>query len=425
MKLITSLAFTTIISLPFYFIRCEKFSWCLSPIPLTLLETLIIITFVAWAVWVIFLIVKRKESVRQLMNNFRNPLSLPLLALIIVATMSLFVTADLRGGLGVWKAYFVEAMLFYLIILDLSIRRRNYIWIIAALLISGLVLSLFSFFDFFTNMFQVGLNEATKIRITGFYEFANAVPLYLGPIVALTVSTILSKYKDPKNKPIFYLAVVSLVAALGAIILSQSKGGVVGIFSILIVWLGYIVFRSLSLDYKRIFKYMIIGLVAAYFLLNLFVYANINNLAQGKKTASDSLSNRYCIWQGTRDLLKDKFVTGSGLNGYQLDYKEYKTCLSDEYQYPHNLLLTLWAEIGILGTLVFLWVAYIYVKMSSSGKDPILSVGLVAALVYIFVHGMVDVPYFKNDLSVEFWILLALVAANYKFKPNHHFWPRL
>lgn len=425
MKLITSLAFITIISLPFYFIRCENFSWCLSPIPVTLLEVLIIITFVAWAVWVIFLISKRKESVRQLLNKFRNPLLLPLSALMVVATVSLFVTNDMRGGLGVWKAYFFEALLFYVVILDLSARGRNYLWVIAALLISGLVLSLSSFFDFFISTFQAGLDESTRIRITGLYEFANAVPLYLGPVVALSVSTVLSKYKDPRNKSIFYLAIVSLVAALGAIILSQSKGGVVGVFSVLLVWLGYLVFRSLSLDYKKIVKYLVIGLVVTYFLLSLFVYTNIDNLAQGKKTAGDSLSNRYCIWQGTRDLLNDKFVTGSGLNGFQIDYKEYKTCLSKEYQYPHNLLLTLWTELGLLGTLVFLWVSYVYVKMNSSGKDPILSVGLLAALVYIFVHGLVDVPYFKNDLSVEFWILLVLVAANYKFRPNHHFWPRL
>jgi len=29
----------------------------------------------------------------------------------------------------------------------------------------------------------------------------------------------------------------------------------------------------------------------------------------------------------------------------------------------------------------------------------------------IVVHGLVDVPYFKNDLSLEFWVLLALGYA--------------
>ena len=28
-----------------------------------------------------------------------------------------------------------------------------------------------------------------------------------------------------------------------------------------------------------------------------------------------------------------------------------------------------------------------------------------------FVHGVVDSPYWKNDMSVEFWILVALVLV--------------
>ena len=37
--------------------------------------------------------------------------------------------------------------------------------------------------------------------------------------------------------------------------------------------------------------------------------------------------------------------------------------------------------------------------------------GVMLALVAVIVHGMVDVPYFKNDLSLEFWTLLAIAWA--------------
>ena len=37
-----------------------------------------------------------------------------------------------------------------------------------------------------------------------------------------------------------------------------------------------------------------------------------------------------------------------------------------------------------------------------------LQLGVFLALVGIVVHGLVDVPYFKNDLSLEFWVLLAI-----------------
>jgi hypothetical protein len=37
------------------------------------------------------------------------------------------------------------------------------------------------------------------------------------------------------------------------------------------------------------------------------------------------------------------------------------------------------------------------------------------ALVAVIVHGLVDVPYFKNDLSLEFWTLLALSWAGLRW----------
>ena len=33
---------------------------------------------------------------------------------------------------------------------------------------------------------------------------------------------------------------------------------------------------------------------------------------------------------------------------------------------------------------------------------------LIAVMVAILVHGLVDVPYFKNDLSVFWWLLFAV-----------------
>jgi hypothetical protein len=37
-----------------------------------------------------------------------------------------------------------------------------------------------------------------------------------------------------------------------------------------------------------------------------------------------------------------------------------------------------------------------------------LSIGLVGLVAAVLAHGLVDVPYFKNDLAVEFWALLGL-----------------
>jgi hypothetical protein len=41
--------------------------------------------------------------------------------------------------------------------------------------------------------------------------------------------------------------------------------------------------------------------------------------------------------------------------------------------------------------------------------------GVFLAMVAVIVHGLVDVPYFKNDLSLEFWALVGIAAAGWRW----------
>jgi hypothetical protein len=71
----------------------------------------------------------------------------------------------------------------------------------------------------------------------------------------------------------------------------------------------------------------------------------------------------------------------------------------------------------VLGTIAIAWLLIIAFRASWQGWKatepewrPIF-LGALLALVAIVVHGLVDVPYFKNDLSLEFWAIVGLVAA--------------
>jgi O-antigen ligase len=82
--------------------------------------------------------------------------------------------------------------------------------------------------------------------------------------------------------------------------------------------------------------------------------------------------------------------------------------------YAHNIFLTTWSELGLIGLAAFaviffglIWRAW---RSSGSATDlyrPLLW-GIFAAWVVFVIHGLVDSPYWKNDLSLEFWILAAL-----------------
>jgi O-antigen ligase len=75
--------------------------------------------------------------------------------------------------------------------------------------------------------------------------------------------------------------------------------------------------------------------------------------------------------------------------------------------YPHNIALNFWTEIGFFGMLSTVGIlGYLFYLGFKIYKNDILwGAGLVGTLIVIVTHGLVDVPYFKNDLAMLFWII--------------------
>jgi O-antigen ligase len=83
--------------------------------------------------------------------------------------------------------------------------------------------------------------------------------------------------------------------------------------------------------------------------------------------------------------------------------------------YPHNIFLNFWTEIGLVGMLAVLAIigqATVFAWRIRQ-NDMVLGSGFMAMLVTLVVHGLVDVPYFKNDLAFLFWILIASIFIAY------------
>lgn len=88
--------------------------------------------------------------------------------------------------------------------------------------------------------------------------------------------------------------------------------------------------------------------------------------------------------------------------------------------YPHNVLLNFWTELGLLGLLLFIWIIfrYFYIAKQAFNKARAahdsfawIIFGLSMAMLAMIIHGIVDVPYFKNDLALLFWLMMALMGV--------------
>ena len=144
----------------------------------------------------------------------------------------------------------------------------------------------------------------------------------------------------------------------------------------------------------------------------------LRGFVMAKLFAKDySLFVRSLIWKETWKMLKDNWFWGAGLDGYSLKILPYHLKTFEVFPYPHNILFNFWSELGILGVLSFvvLFAKYVWtngVNFFKSQGSKILSFTFVAILAQMIIHGLVDVPYFKNDLSMLFWIIMAMAVIN-------------
>jgi O-antigen ligase len=120
---------------------------------------------------------------------------------------------------------------------------------------------------------------------------------------------------------------------------------------------------------------------------------------------------RFEIYWETVRMILPHFVLGLGLGGYLLVYHGFPEI------YPHNLWLTFWVELGLLGLIVFSIILFGLLRRGwralpfAAGFDRIVLWGAVGSLALWAVHGLFDSPYWKNDMSVEFWLVAAMVVT--------------
>ncbi|MDP2720771.1 MAG: O-antigen ligase family protein [bacterium] len=417
MRITLFFASVTLAALPLYAIRCSSLGWCVSVVPFTLLEALIALTFISWLVWRVSSVKKGTVDSRQLFQRLRRPFFWPLLVFLAVATISLALSPDLRAAAGIWKAYFIEPALLYLVVLDLSLTRRSVNWVFGPLLFSGVWLAALAVWQAKTGVDPFAPTSINIGRVTGVYDNPNALGLYLGPLALIGLGFLLDNLRNKKlliwqKTALSVLIIVSLCLYILAIYFSKSRGAALGIGISGLFFAILLIYRLVPGWLKKAGQILFYSTIGSLILITLVSFANIDKfVSRAEPKSTDTAYTRLCIWQATKKMLVARPVFGSGLSGFPKVYPKYATCEGYPSQYPHNIFLNFWTELGLFGLLTFLWIIYKYWRVLIGQPNNFIAIGLLSVVVYIFVHGLVDVPYFKNDLSSEFWVMLAVAAS--------------
>jgi len=387
--------------LPVYLIR---FSLPWLNLPSTLLEILFGSLFLGW-------LIRRGEGAKGRRGEGLKPWADGLCLLMVGGVFGVVVSQEPLAALGLWRAYFLEPYLFFMIFVDVVRDARARRMVLAALGATVFVVGVIAFIQKLTGWWIPNpvWVPADVRRVTAFYGFPNGIGLMAAPITILLAGWtmhLMRKIEKPFDAIWPSLTGLAAIAGVFAILFAVSEGAMIGLA------VGLVVLGLAMKPLRKITEVaVIIGCVA------IMAYAPLRNYATQMITMSDdSWAVRKIVWMESLDMLYDRPVWGAGLSGYPAALEPYHQAKHIEiFQYPHNFFLNFWSETGLIGVGGFLLLVWSFFKATGrvalARKDEWLPAALIAAMLTLLIHGLVDVPYFKNDLAMLFFVLIGLAES--------------
>lgn len=354
----------------------------------------------------------------------------------------------MKTALGIFKGWILAPLLLLAVYLS---RIKNNIKLLDTLnfyLLTAVALSVWALFQASTHGYVT-----PDARASGPFESANYLALYIVPAlvyVMIRIKQIVLPYRgaekislisrifksgEMKEKhPEVSLFIIAFLLVFLALLASKSYAGMISALAGILLYSGveYYEYRREFLDGPKPWKYL-----AAFFLVVAVIAAAVYVSDPAKWRAMfrfderNSSSVRLEVYSVSAGLISENWLTGIGVGQYEAMYKMHAERILGREPYelnmlhPHNLFLAVWLNTGLLGLagfLVVLWAAFSKsltgmrkfpsMKINNASK---LRVAGAAMLTSIVVFGFFDTPFFKNDLSIIFWIIIAVIfAANHE-----------
>lgn len=382
-----NLIYLTLFFSPAYLIKFSFFE-----IPLNLLDILILLTIFTWIYENKLNLLKTiKEALKKL--SFILP---PVLLILIGLFISAFLNDNLLKELGILKSWFILPIIFGFIVFDKFKTASDFKKILNTIFFSSLSISIIGIFYFiFGHLTYDG-------RLSAFYLSPNHLAMIISP------GLLIGFWNTFANKKInLAKIIILLLPLLVALYFTHSYGAWAAIF---LSWLVVLFFTNR----KAALVFLMLSFLFLFFEYDSDKFNQIFNSAE-----KSSLNSRLAIWQSAGKILSDNWLWGIGAGNFQEQYLAYQKYFMPYPEWavpqPHNLFLAFWLQAGLLGLIGFLSLIILWliktIKTLISAKDfhiKSISLILIALLGSTLIHGIIDTPYWKNDLALIFWTIIFL-----------------
>jgi putative inorganic carbon (HCO3(-)) transporter len=402
---------------PAYIIKINLFG-----LPSDLLMLWVILVWVIFGIWLI-----AKQQIKSFFSSVKNnnrALLLFISLFFLSGVISLFAKGIDRAKLGQFLVLFVQPISLFFIsgfIFKKYPKSKKYLLLTTYYLLA--VAGLYAIIQYITLLGLPsawwGNNDEPK-RAIAFFIHPNFYALWAAPLLALLIPDLGESLKANSYKLKAFLWILGAVG----LFLSLSRASWIGLTSAVIVYL----IIAANNKIRKLASVIVIIIVIVTLSVPNFRYRVILPFYGEKSTVS-----RFSLWNTGIKAIKGSPLIGLGLGGFGKNWLALNTDPGlDTHNFPHNIFLDLWVETGLLGLISFLGIISIYIYQGlrraplppSSGDmsqaqprdrevapslgSHTLKLSITLFLIAIIFQGLTDNPYFKNDLAMIFWIILAL-----------------
>jgi len=392
-------------------------------IPFSLLELLVDGLFVVWALWMLL-----SSGAGGLLRALTAPLSrmgsLPqLLLLFFLAAVAtwfvvpsevifntgikehLFETYETRRiWLGILKGWLVPMVLYGHLLTTFLQSKEDRDEALAWSVIGACILAIVSLF----SRYVLGIPDTLDGRLGGLYVSANYLVFLVAPAFVWSMQRCMETLAHQSHSAFWHriLAFVALPLLGITIVLARSYAS-----WIVLALLGvFLVFRWLR------GKPLIVAVVL---MLAATVTISFTEVGSEKLRgfftvdSQSSTSTRLEVYTISVALLQKHWLLGIGPGQYESQYITNahdilgKTPYEWVMLHPHNLYLSIWLSLGLVGLIAFLGMLVMAAVCAWKERSLI----ALLPLSYLLMHGLVDTPFWKLDSMLLFVFLVASAYA--------------
>ncbi|MBX3065784.1 MAG: O-antigen ligase family protein [Anaerolineae bacterium] len=344
-------------------------------------------------------------------------IDLVMLAFGALATLTLLWAEQRAPAIREWRTMILEPLLFFLLLRRLRLTDHELTRLVDVLLLAAVIVAVLGIYQFITGADGIVIAENGSRRITSVYGSPNNVALFLGRCFPFALAMLLIAPTTLRR-----IAAGVIVLLIGvAVLFTQSAGAILlGIPASVIV---------VALLWNRRIGLIVLGVT----LVGLLAFIPLSRFVprfQGLLNLSRSTSFvRTQLWTSTYYLLRDRPITGAGLDQFLYLYRS-RYILPDAWRepnlsHPHNVVLDYWVSLGIGGLIILAaqqvlfwrtgWRSLRDWRKGTEDKSryllAALTIGAMGSMANFLAHGMVDNSYFVVDLSYVFCFTMALVFS--------------